>query len=470
MLNFIFPRDKKLFKYIFTLAIPVIISNLSRVLMGLVDTMMVGHLGKTAIAGVGMASMVTWTIMSLGIAFRTGTQTVVSRRVGQKKYEECGTAFRNMHLFVFLIGIPLTYICYSNTMQIMSFFLEDNQTLNLCVEYSLYIFLSIYFIYASFVFQGFYTGIEKTKIHMKVVLASNLINFYLNAGLIFGSNYIEEFLSTSIFSFLAILWIPFNFPELGVKGAAIGTLIATIWGCLHYFFYLFNDEIKDKFKVFRPEINKTMLKRQLIIAYPLAIQEFLVMLSLTMFYKIIAIIGIIEMAATQIIFKIMHASFMPAIGIGQACATLVGKFLGEENPDKAESSVNESLRGALYIMGSMGICFIAFAQFIIPLFIKDSDVIALAVPGLRFVGLLQFVDAFCFTLWFALTGAGDTKIPALVDILNHWVIFVPLCYILSIHYEYGYWGAWYSFAIHLIFLATFMFIRFKIGNWKNIKV
>ena len=135
MFNFIFPKDKDLFKYIFTLAIPVIISNLSRVLMGLVDTMMVGHLGKTAIAGVGMASMVTWTIMSLGIAFRTGTQTVVSRRVGQKKYEECGTAFRNMHLFVFLIGIPLTYICYSNTIQIMSFFLKDNQTLNLCVEY-----------------------------------------------------------------------------------------------------------------------------------------------------------------------------------------------------------------------------------------------------------------------------------------------------------------------------------------------
>ena len=172
--------------------------------MGLVDTMMVGHLGKVAIAGVGMGSMVTWTAMSLGIAFRTGTQTVVSRRLGQKKYEECGTALRNMHLFVFLIGIPLTYICYSNTMHIMSFFLEDNQTLNLCVEYSLYIFLSIYFIYASFVFQGFYTGIEKTKIHMKVVLASNAINFYLNVGLIFGSNHIEEFLSTSMFSFLAI--------------------------------------------------------------------------------------------------------------------------------------------------------------------------------------------------------------------------------------------------------------------------
>ncbi len=470
MFSFFLPRDKELFKYIFALAIPVIVSNISRVLMGLVDTVMVGHIGAKAIAGVGMASMVTWTVMSLGIAFRTGTQAVVSRRLGQKKYNECGVAFRNMHLFVFFIGIPLTYFCYSNTIQIMSFFLTDEQTLSLCIEYSLYIFLSIYFIYANFVFQGFYTGIEKTKIHMKVVIASNLLNLYLNVGLIFGSNQIEEFLSPTIFSFLSILWVPFNFPELGVKGAAIGTLIATIWSCVHYFYYLLNKDIIDKYQVFKWQINKDMLKGQLIIAYPLAIQEFLVMLSLTIFYKIIAFIGVVQLAATQIIFKIMHASFMPAIGVGQACATLVGKYLGEENPDKAELSINESLRGSLYIMGSVGLCFILFADYIIPFFIEDYEVIALAVPGLRFIGFLQIIDAYCFTLWFALTGAGDTKIPAIFDIINHWFVFVPLCYFLGIYCGYGYWGAWFSFGIMLVFIAIFMFIRFKSGNWKNIKV
>ena len=469
MFAFIFPKDKQLFKYIFILALPVIVSNISRVLMGLVDTMMVGHLGSKAIASVGMASMVTWTAMAIGIAFRTGTQTLVSRRLGQKLFDQCGMAFRNMHLFVFLIGIPLTYICYSNASEIMSFFLKDPETLNLCIEYSLYIYLSLYFIYSSFVFQGFYTGIEETKIHMKVVIASNLLNFYLNAGLIFGSNQIEEFFSNSIFKFLAILWVPFNFPELGVKGAAIGTLIATIWGVLHYSFYLFKNEIV-KYKVFDLSIDLKMLKKQLIIAYPLAIQEFLVMFSLTIFYKIIAIIGIIELAATQIIFKIMHASFMPAIGIGQACATLVGKYLGEENPDKAELSIKESLRGSLYIMGSVGICFILFSDYIISIFIQDQDVIKLAIPGLRFIGLLQFIDAFCFTLWFALTGAGDTKVPAIFDIINHWLLFVPLCYFLGIYCGYGYWGAWFSFGIMLIFIAIFMFIRFKAGNWKNIKV
>ena len=85
MLSFLIPRDKKLFKHIFSLATPVIISNLSRVVMGIVDLVMVGHLGASALAAVGMAGMVTWTAMSLGIALRTGTQTFVSRRLGEKK-------------------------------------------------------------------------------------------------------------------------------------------------------------------------------------------------------------------------------------------------------------------------------------------------------------------------------------------------------------------------------------------------
>ena len=121
-------------------------------------------------------------------------------------------------------------------------------------------------------------------------------------------------------------------------------------------------------------------------------------------------------------------------------------------------------------MGSIGICLALFAQYIIPIFTKDPGIIMLAVPGLRFVGLLQFADAVCFTLWFALTGAGDTKIPAVVDILTHWGLFIPACYILGIVYGYGFWGMWISFGLHLTFFATYLLWRFKQGHWKKIKI
>tara|TARA_Y100000588_G_C14227292_1_gene913747 strand:+ start:692 stop:2113 length:1422 start_codon:yes stop_codon:yes gene_type:complete len=470
LFSFLVPRDKKLFKHIFVLATPVIISNFSRVLMGIVDLVMVGHLGASALAAVGMAGMVTWTAMSLGIALRTGTQTIVSRRLGEKKYDKCSVALRNIQLFSLIIGVPLSYICYYFTTPIISFFISDPDTLWQCIDYAEFNFLGVYFIYASFVFQGFYTGIEKTKIHMKAVLASNILNVYLNVGLIFGTEAIIIFLEGTYFSIFSNLWSFYEFPALGVKGAAIGTFIATIWLFIHYFLYLFKPDIKNKYQVFKMTLSKKMLKRQLIVAYPIALQETLVMFSFTIFYKIIGIIGVFELAATQIIFRIMHASFMPALGVGQACATLVGKYLGEKNPDKAEQSIYESLRGSFYIMGSVGICFILFAQYIIEPFTNDPDVIKIAVPGLRFVGLLQFVDAICFTLWFALTGSGDTKIPAIVDVLTHWVLFIPACYILGITLGFGFWGPWIAFGLHLTFFAGFIFWRFRSGYWKTIKV
>ena len=468
--KFLFPKDKNLFKKVFILATPVIISNISRVSMGIIDMAMIGHLGGSAIAAVGMSGMVTWTVISLGIAFRTGTQTFVSRRLGQKKYDQCSLAMRNIHVFALLIGLPITLICYFYTIPIMSFFLDSStDAFNLSIDYAKYGFLGTYFVYVMFIFQGFYTGIEETKIHMKTTLSANILNIYLNVGLIFGTDAVLHFFNGSIFEIFGNLWSIYYFPELGVKGAAIGTFIAIIWQCIHYSLYLFKEEI-IRYKVFDPTIDLEMLKKQLIVAYPIAFQETLVMLSITIFYKIIGIIGITQLAATQVIFKIMHTSFMPAIGVGQACATLVGKYLGEENPQKAESSIKESLRGSFLIMGSVGIIFMCFSEYIVPLFTNDQLVITYAIPGLKFVGILQFVDAICFTLWFAMTGAGDTKIPAIVDVASHWILFVPACYISGIYLGYGFWGPWISFGLHLTFFSIFLFVRFKKGKWKTIKV
>ena len=127
---------------------------------------------------------------------------------------------------------------------------------------------------------------------MKAVLASNLLNVYLNIGLIFGIVKIKDALEGTYFSFFIYLWSFYEFPELGVKGAAIGTFIGTIWLCIHYFLYLFKSDISKKYKVFKLTFNLAMLKRQLIIAYPIAFQETFVMFSFTIFYKIVTICSV----------------------------------------------------------------------------------------------------------------------------------------------------------------------------------
>ena len=171
------------------------------------------------------------------------------------------------------------------------------------------------------------------------------------------------------------------------------------------------------------------------------------------------LIGTLELASTQIVFTIMHSSFMPALGVGQSCAMLVGKYLGEGKPDKAEITIFESVKWALYIMGSMGTIFILFPKLIIPIFTQDSELIALSIPGLQIIGVLQFFDAIAITLWFALGGAGNTLYPALVDGISCFGFFLPVAYLTGITLGWGYMGPWMAFSLHLAIIMTFMILR-----------
>ena len=126
----------------------------------------------------------------------------------------------------------------------------------------------------------------------------------------------------------------------------------------YYFIMLFDKDIKNIFKVFSINLNASILKRQIKLAIPQGAQEVFTMSGYVLLYKIVGIIGILELAATEIVFTILQTSFMPAAGIGQSCATLVGKYMGENDTTKAELSIHESTRLSLFVMGAVGLFFV----------------------------------------------------------------------------------------------------------------
>ena len=117
-----------------------------------------------------------------------------------------------------------------------------------------------------------------------------------------------------------------------MKGAAIATLISSVWMTTHYASSLFTKELKSDFSVFDLSFDKTMMFKQIKLAIPQGLQEFVIAFGWGFFYKIVGIIGLVELATTELLFTIMHASFMPALGVGQACSTLVSKYMGKGKP------------------------------------------------------------------------------------------------------------------------------------------
>ncbi len=438
--------------------------------MNLADVAMVGHLGAASLAATGMGAMLVWAILSFAISLRTATQTVASRRLGQKKFEECGVAMHNGHLLALVIGLPVSLAGYVYAHKLVPLFLEDTTVIHLCNEYTSIAFASVIFSMIGFVYQGFYTGVERTKIHMNVTITANMLNIYLNAGLIYGRDGVAQALESWNMGWLGNLWTLFPFPELGVKGAALATVSASVWMAAHYSFYLIKPEIRKRYHVFTFRFDRQMLWRQIKLALPQGSQEMIVMFGFSTFYKVVGMIGVIELAATQVVFTILHASFMPAMGFGQGCATLVGKYLGEKNPVYAEKSITEALRWSVIVMGSIGIIFLIVPHKILPVFTQDPEIISVGIIGLRILGLVQFVDAFGLTLWFALSGAGNTTYPALVESILVWGFFLPATYFFGVVFGAGFVGAWISFAVYIVLFALAMIRKIKLGDWKEIEV
>jgi putative MATE family efflux protein len=468
----LFPKNKEISKEIIVLAVPVIIGNISRVLMSLVDMAMVGRLGVEALAATGMGALLVWTIITFSLGLRTATQTVASRRLGQKKLNQCGTAMHNGMVMALIYGIPVSALGYLYASTIVPFFLTGEAGA-LCQEYTRITSLSVLFTSIGFIFQGFFTGVEKTEYHMKVTVTSNTINVYLNAGLIYGSENLQRTFSNVYgydLSWVSQLWGWTQFPEMGVSGAATATVIASFWMVLHYCFYLFKGSIRKAFKVFQFSLDIKMIKKQLRLAVPMGVQEVIITGGWAVFYKIVGMIGVIELAATEIVFQIMHASIMPAIGVGQACATLVSKYMGEKKIVKAEKSIMESVRWSEIIMGSIGLIFIFFPSVIIPVFTKDANIINISIIGLRIIGFLQFFDAIGLTLWFALTGAGNTLFPAVVESTLLWVLALPISYVLGVKMGIGFWAPWSALSMHIILFTVIITWKIKKGDWKEIEV
>ena len=195
----IFPQDKIIFKAVWVLALPVIISNLSRVLMSLVDVAMVGHLGPEALAATGMGGMLIWGALSLVLGIRTSVQTISSRRLGQKKTKECISALNNGFLLAAAYSLPISIAGWVFGPKIIPLFVVDDITTPLAISYFQIASAGLFFNAISFVFQGFYAGIEHMRVHMIVTIVSNMLNVYLNAGFIYGSEHITQYF---IFSYL----------------------------------------------------------------------------------------------------------------------------------------------------------------------------------------------------------------------------------------------------------------------------
>ncbi len=437
-------------KNIIQLALPVALENVLHMAVFIVDIIMVGRLGTTAVAAVGLAGALNFVITMIFCALNAGTTALVARNFGAEEKAEAQTVAGQSLLLSIILGLiisPLIFYFASDILILMS---AEESVVTLGSTY-LKIVLS-FLVLRLIILTGtaVFRGAGDTRTPMMITLVMNCANILFNWLLIFG------------------IWI---FPRMEVEGAAWATSIAYIIGASLIFYKLLSKKsilpINLKSII---DINKSIIQRILRISLPATLDAFLTQIGYLFFIKIVAMLGTVALAAHQIAIRIEAISFMPGYALAIATATLVGQSIGAKKIELARLSMKRNCQIALMMMGFFAFIFLAFAKPMAKVFHPEQDVLALSAFCIMIAAIEQPALAIYMVYAGGLRGAGDTLSPMIVTIAGTLCFHLPVAYIFGIVLEWGLAGIWFGAALGWILRSIAVYVLFRSGRWKKIKI
>ncbi len=422
------------------IAYPVMLGQLGHVLVGLADNLMVGQLGAAPLAAVSLGNGVIFLALSLGIGFTFAITPLIAEADGEKDIKKGRSYFQHGILLSTVLGVFL-FLALLLMRPILSMMNQPEEVVALAIPYFNVVSFSMIPLLIFQGFKQFADGLSLTKYAMRATIIANIINVAFNYVLIYG------------------IWI---FPEMGVVGAAYGTLFSR-FAMLLFLMYIIHS--KEKFAPYLKgfsfsEIKKKVIKKVFSLGYPTALQMFFEVGVFASGVFLAGALGTNAQAANQIALNLASMTFMIAVGLGVTATIRVGNQKGLKN-------YIELRRIAISIFLLMIIIDLFFAAGFILLkdvlpayYIDNQSVIESASMLIVIAGFFQLSDGIQAVVLGALRGLQDVKMPMLITFIAYWVIGFPICYYLGLYTDLKTEGIWYGLLISLTVSAIMLYIRF----------
>lgn len=436
-------------KAIFLLAVPMILELVMESTFAVVDIYFVGKLGASAVATVGLTETYLFLIYSLAMGLSMAVTAIIARRIGEKSQEDAGTSAVQSIFLALLASLPFAIAGIFFAKDMLTLMGADQWSIDHGYRYTQWMLGGNVVIVMLFVINAIFRGAGDAAIAMRILWISNGINIILDPLLIFG-------------------WGPV--PSLGIEGAAIATNIGRGVGVLTQLWLLFKGgkhirvklsqiywDAKSMLNIFRTSLGGI---GQMIVA----------MTSWIFLMRILAEVGSEAVAGSTIAIRIMMFTMMPAWGLSNAAATLVGQNLGAGNPGRAESAVWKTGSYNMIFLVCVSVVYFFFNDGLMRIFSDDPNVIAIGAEWLRILSFSYFVYGWWMVSTQAFNGAGDTKTPTLINLVFFWLIQIPLSWYLAIYLDWEQSGVFWGVFISETSVGLFTLWLFNRGSWKTVKV
>ncbi len=445
-------QNKEYISTAMKIGVPSMVESFFVCLAGLVDSLMVSSLGAEAVAAVGITTQPKFMGLAVFFALNVSVSALVARRYGEKDRKGANSVLITSFWITLALAVVISALCVFFAPQIISFCGATAETHADAVTYYRIIMGGMIFNCIQMCINSAQRGIGNTKITMRTNLVSNGVNVILNYLLIGGN---------------------FGFPALGIKGAALATVLGTVVSSIMSVMSVSHNKCFVSFVfVIKNKINATFscIKAIIKIGYGVFFEQILMRVGFMATAIMAANQGTYAMAAHQVSMNILSLSFAFGDGLQSAAVALVGKSLGEKNPDNAKSYARSCQFIGLLITIIMAIFFALSAEWIMSLFFKETEIIEIGKKLVYMIILVVLFQIRQIVYMGCLRGAGDTLFTAVVASVSTTFVRTAVSYICGYTLGLGIIGIWLGIASDGITKYTCSYFRFKSNKWVNIKI
>ncbi|MBA2611333.1 MAG: MATE family efflux transporter [Bacteroidetes bacterium] len=431
-------------KAVFLLAIPMILELSLESVFAVVDMFFVGKLGQNAIATVGLTESFITIIYSIAIGLSTGATAIVARRIGEKDPKAAAHAGAQSLIIALIATVILSIIGVVFAGDILHLMGASSEVVKEGAIFTRIMLGGSIAIMLLFLINGIFRGAGNAAMAMKSLWIASIIN---------------------------IILCPIFINFFGLKGAAIATVIGRSSGVIYQCYHLFKGSGTLKIYLSSFKFDTVIIRSIIKIASPATLQFIIGSGSWIVLASIVADTGgTTASAGYQIAIRNVVFFILPAWGLSNAAATLVGQNLGAKQLERAEQSVMLTAKYNTIFMSFVTILFVFFATPIIRIFTEDTAVVAYGARALQIIGTGYIFYGIAMVMTQALNGAGDTRTPTIINFVCFWVFQIPLAYFLSKGLELHATGAFIAIPAAEALIALMAWYYFKKGKWKEIKV
>ena len=437
------------YKRIWNVAYPIILGSVAQNLINFTDTAFLGRVGEVALGAGALGGIFYLAVIMLGLGFGTGAQIIIARRYGEKDMKAIGSIIDHTLGFLIIMAMLSYLLLQYGSEYLLSSFVSSEAVYKATVEFLDYRSFGIFFAFVNMTFRAFYVGLAKTKVITYTTIVLATVNIILDYLLIFGRH---------------------GFPEMGIAGAALASVIAEGFALLFFISYTIATVKLEDYGMFSfLGFSMSKLRNIVRIAVPIMMQMFLSLAVWFVFFLLIEKLGESALAVSNIIRSILVVLLVPVWGFATATNTLVSYLIGDDRAEEVTGLLKKIILlcfiGVLIVV-STGL---AFPRLLFEIYTNDMDLIEMGIPILYVISMGAVSLSFGFILFNGVSGTGKTNVSLLIEVIVL-AIYLLFGYAMVYIFETGVTTVWFAETIYGTLLAILSFLYIRSGKWKSSKV